>query len=113
MIQGAYNFPDIVSGDTSEITFFQIITNAAPTVLTGATIKMDFANANGVIVKYFSTLDGTISITDALNGRFQVNRYICDIPKGPYTYDLQITFPNGDIKSYITGTINVLPQVTT
>jgi len=112
MIQGIYDFPDIVSGDTSTTTDFQIITNSAPTDLTGCTIKMDFANAAGTIVKYFSTTAGTISFIDAINGKFRIEQYLCDIPKGPHTYDIQIIFPDGQIKTYITGTITVLPEVT-
>lgn len=112
MIQGTYNFPDIVSGDTSTTTDFQIITNGAPTDLTGCTIKMDFANAAGAVVKYFSTVDSTITFTDIINGKFRVEQYLCDIPKGPYTYDIQIIFADGQIKTYVSGTITVLPQVT-
>ncbi len=112
MIQGNYDFPDIVAGDTSETTEFVITVNAAPLILTGATIKMDFRDPSGKVVKYFTTENSTITIVDAINGRFRIEKYTCDIPAKTYDHDIEITLPSGVKKTYVKGQINVLDEVT-
>lgn len=112
MIQGTYNFPDVVSGDTAEATDFVFSINGVPLNLTGSTIKMDYALKNGSPVKRFTTADNSIVIKNATSGILEIVKYQCTLDPGIYYYDLEITLPTGDKKTYIRGTITVLPEVT-
>lgn len=112
MTQGTYNFPDVVAGDTAEATDFVVTINGAPLNLTGATIKMDYATRNESPVKHFTTADGSILITNPTSGIFEIVKYTCNIDPGIYYYDLEITLPSGDKKTYIRGTIKVLSEIT-
>ena len=52
-------------------------------------------------------------MTDAANGMFEIDKFTpIDFAVGTYYYDVETTFPNGDIKTYVGGTFKVLQDVT-
>lgn len=109
---GTYNFPNHKKGDTFNGIQFTVNVNALPSDLTGADIKMELRNKNCIAVLGFSTGNGRITITDAVNGVFQINSGIIDIPVDTYNYDIQITYPVNIVKTYIEGTWKIVKEYT-
>jgi hypothetical protein len=60
----------------------------------------------------FSTHNNKIQITDEVNGVFTILPSVINIPFGTYKYDIQITFPTGRVKTYITGSWKIIPDIT-
>ena len=108
-----YNFPDAVRGDTYNDVEFIITVNDAPQDLTGASIRMWVVDGNASTpTMNFNTEDDTILITDAANGTFRTA--IGEITAAPklYHYDIEITFANGEVKTWIAGYFNVKKDTT-
>jgi len=108
-----YNFPDIKFGDTHDGTSFTVLVNAVALNLTAASIKAQFrANSStGALLK--TMVDGVdITITDAVNGVFQIDPFDVDIPPGVAVYDIELTLGDGRKKTYIGGTWCILQDVT-
>lgn len=107
-----YNYPDTLFGDTFEGVQFTVTVNASPLDLTGATIKTEFRDLfSGALVKTLEIGTG-ITVTDAVNGVFQVDAFIVDIPVGNHKHDVQITLADSRVKTYITGSWEILQDVT-
>lgn len=115
--QNTFNIPDAVKGDTFVGIEFTLTVNAILSDLTGAVIKMQLKESNSstalAVLTFDNDLIGGITIIDAENGVFQIDSQVIDIPALCYFYDIQITYPNGDIKTYIRGRWTILPEVTT
>lgn len=109
---GTYNFPNHKKGDTFNGIQFTVNVNALPSDLTGCEIRMQLRNKNCVSVFEFSTINGRITITDAVNGVFQINALIIDVPVDTYNYDIQITYPPNTVKTYIEGTWKIVKEYT-
>lgn len=113
MTPGIYNFTEVVKGDVFDEKTLTITKGITPINLTGATIKMDIRIKPGYdYAKRLSTENSGITITNATGGVFKINKFICDIDAAVYRYDIQITFQNGDVKTYLAGTFTVLQDVT-
>ena len=73
-----------------------------PTNLTGVKIIIDFLWVkNGEPVFSFSTLDGTITIPNPLNGVVFMQSRLITVPENRYMFDVKLTLANGDIKEPI------------
>jgi hypothetical protein len=59
-----------------------------------------------------STYNSKILILNKQNGIIKIPEQVIDIPCGEYKYDLQVNFPTGVSKTYLTGLFKVLPQIT-
>jgi len=109
-----YNMPDHYKGDTFDELQFTLSTSpSTPIDLTGALIKCQFRKEkkNGVLKKELTESDG-ITITDAINGVFRIDSFILDWTPGKYFYDIQFTFPDTTVVTYIDGSITILQDVT-
>lgn len=110
MIQGVYNFPDVVKGDTVNVTSFAVTIDAVPLNLTGALISVKFKTSfNSPSILSLSVGSG-ITVTNASGGIFTINAFTCSFPVGEYVYDIQIV-KSGITKTYVKGTLNVLNEV--
>lgn len=100
----SYNFTHI-KGDTFEEVPFAIVKNGLPLSLTGAVIKMQLRTECGglVALNLTSVANAGITITNAANGLFKINKQIINIASGLYEYDLQITFVDGTVKTWLSG----------
>ncbi len=102
-------------GDTFDGVQFTLLNtqNSTPIDLTGVNIKIQFRHNSkiGVIQKEITDGNG-ITIDDAVNGVFSVDSFIIDWPPIVYYFDVEITFPNGVVKTYIQGTIKVIQDIT-
>ena len=56
--------------------------------------------------------DNGITITDAENGKFQIDEQIINIAAGNYKYDIRITFSDGNVKTWIKGDFLVICNIT-
>lgn len=81
--------------------------------LTGISIKMEFRKGNerGKIAKTI-TDDAGITIVDRLSGEISIDPFIIDFVAGTYYYDIQFTYPNGRVKTYIKGQMIVKEDIT-
>lgn len=101
-------------GDTFDGVQFQIKVDAAPLDLTGCQIRMQIRNDYGgrVYLDLRSISADQIIITDAVNGIFRIVPRIIDLDAKTYKYDIQITFPSGEIRTWIEGLFTVINDVT-
>ena len=101
-------------GDTFEEVPFQINVNAVPLNLAGAVIRMQLRTdyVGDVYLELTSVDSSGITITNAANGAFKINKTIIELESFSYKYDIQITLSNGEVKTWIEGIFNVLNDVT-
>ena len=114
MKQAFYNIPNQVDGDSFEFMQFNLVdANDNPIDLTGVTVKIQFRKEayNGKLVKEIDTTSG-INWIDQTLGQFKIDSFIIDWGDGKYYYDIQYTYPTGEVKTYVYGYVNVLKQVT-
>jgi len=109
-----YDIPDHRRGDTWDgISSICIQVNGAPANLTGAVIKADFRRSiDAPVALTLSTANGGIIITNAVGGIIQFPPKLIEIPFAKYLYDLQVTYPNGVVKTYFSGTWTITPDLT-
>lgn len=92
-----YNFKDHKTGTTFNGVDFALTINGRRKSIAGALIEFIFDT------KTFSTTNGGVSITDAINGKFRFNKQIITLSIGRHKYNMKITFPDGTIKIYMEG----------
>lgn len=104
------NIPPCKAGDSwtgLEIQLRDKNNNDQPIDLTGCSIEMDIVTHNKATTpaKTWSTTNGLITITDAVNGTFEVGDGIDKLNVEPniYRYDIQVTFPDTTVITYLTG----------
>lgn len=109
-----YNFPNHINGDTFNGIQFEVKVNNTAINLTGATIAMQLRESIvGVNPIDFSTTNSKITIVDAVNGKFKINKQIVQAPIcKTYLYDIQITLQNSDNYTYIKGSWNIVADIT-
>lgn len=112
-----YNFPTHINGDTFDGVTFNLKINGVAVDLTGCVIKMQLRKQPGlppVLEISTQTSPLTIVITDAVGGVFEIPQqnilvYCPDI----YKYDIQFTFPDGSVRTYVEGVWNIKNDITT
>lgn len=109
----SYNFTHI-KGDTFEEVNFAIVKNSVPLSLTGAVIKMQLRSECGglIALNLTSVASAGITITNASGGLFKINKQIIDIASGLYEYDIQITFADGSVKTWLSGDFLIQCDIT-
>lgn len=109
-----YRIPPHRRGDTWDgINSITISVNGTPVNLTGATIKMEFRQSvDYPVALTLSTTDNTIQFVNAANGVIRIPSQMIEIPFSTYLYDLQVTFPNGTVKTYMSGTWEIVSDIT-
>jgi len=111
---GCYDWPDQYAGDTVEETAFVFKSDGSPMPLTGATIRM-MVRKNGntapVISKTSVGEDG-IRFTDAANGTFVIGGFVNPDVSGVFMHDIEVTFSDGRVRTFLAGQYQIFPQVT-
>jgi len=113
--QYEYNFADKVKGDTLEPITFTVTVNSAALDLTDCTILIQFEKQPCLAYDYqmgTSAAIGGVTITDAVNGEFRIDEQILNWKAAKYYYDIQFTWTDGTVKTYIGGTIEIKQDVT-
>lgn len=102
-------------GDTYDGVQFTLLNTEdnSPIDLTGVNIKIQFRYNSkiGDLQKEINNGDG-VTISDAVNGVFSIDPFLIDWKPDLYFFDIQITFLNGIVRTYIQGTIKVIQDVT-
>lgn len=103
-----------IKGDTFEAVNFAVIKNAVVLNLTGAVIKMQLKKeCGGVPILSFTTVASAgLTITNAAGGLFKINKQIINIPEYNYVYDIEITFSDGTVKTWVEGNFVVKCDIT-
>ena len=101
-------------GDTFAEVPFQINKDGIPLDLTGAIIHMQLRKSPGstVYLNLTSVANAGITIISALNGSFKINEMILNLEANVYLYDIEITFPSGEVKTWISGQFTVINDIT-
>jgi hypothetical protein len=109
-----YTIPTHRRGDTWDgINSIAINVNGAPINLSGASIKMEFReNIDYPVVLTLSTQNSGIQILNAATGTIRLPSHNVEIPCGHYMYDLQVTYSTGVVKTYITGSWEIVADIT-
>jgi hypothetical protein len=110
----SYTIPKHRTGDTwkgiKNITIFRM---GSALNLLSAVAKMQVRNqTDAPHLIEFSSKNGTIVFTDAENGVLMIPEVLVDIPVGNYLWDLQITLSSGEVKTFIGGNWNIIPDIT-
>jgi hypothetical protein len=88
----------------------------APINLTGSQIKMQVRRLpdDPQVIMEFSTTDTSIAIEGTANNIIYVKPKLvpATAPATRCVYDVQISFPNGEVKTYIRGYFEILKDVT-
>tara|TARA_R110000868_G_scaffold4583_3_gene28695 strand:+ start:1842 stop:2174 length:333 start_codon:yes stop_codon:yes gene_type:complete len=101
-------------GDTFAEVPFQINKDGIPLNLTGAIIHMQLRKSPGgtVYLNLTSVSNLGITMTSALDGAFKINEMILNLEANVYLYDIEITFPSGEVKTWISGQFTVTNDIT-
>lgn len=111
----AYNFPDVIKGDTYNGTSFTMTLNGVAMDLTYATISMDLRLIPlGTIAQHFDSDGGGITIdSDPTTGIFVFDAQVIDLDAAQYYFDIEFSFSNNStVKTYISGRWTVLQDIT-
>lgn len=111
-----YNFPTQARGDgfKARKLVVEILNNnvTTPLDLTGCAILVQFRlTTNSEVFLEWNTADNSILITDAVNGEFQMQEKSLSVTPSVYMYDVQVTFPNGFVRTYFKGNFKIEADV--
>lgn len=110
-----YNIPEHLRGDTFDGKVFAIQKNGLALDLTDAEIKMDVRRQGILHLRLKNDPgagEGSITITDAVGGKFRIDPQIIDIPGTTYIYEIEILFPNDVNKTYVGGSWPIREDIT-
>lgn len=111
-----YNFPDHICGDTWKgVSSINIMEDSLSVNLLDCDVLIQFRSNKNLASPVFlelSTYSDTIKILNSDDGIISIPEQLINIPVGEYDYDLQINFPSGKTKSFLSGKINILPEIT-
>lgn len=110
---GKYNFPDVISGDDFiGTTVTMQDADGDPIDLSSAQIRIAFRKDKntGPVVKSISVGSG-ITLTDAVNGIFQIDAFTCTFGAGTYYHDWHFVLAGAN-KTLIRGTLEVVRDIT-
>jgi|APGre2960657404_1045060.scaffolds.fasta_scaffold00086_25 hypothetical protein len=92
---------------------FAILADTTAVNLSGCTILVQVrpTPTSTSVVLTLSTANSTISIGGASLNQITFNK-IVDVAAGTYVYDMNVTFPSGEVKTYIYGNFIVQEDIT-
>jgi hypothetical protein len=109
-----YDFKDQVRGDTFKGAEFEVLENGVAVNLANYRIRMHLRTAadSTQIQHLFDTDNATITITDALAGKFVLEPVIINLPARMYVYDIEFTSPAGVVRTWVRGNFPIVADVT-
>jgi len=110
MLPAIYNFSKAVEGDTHDGVSVTVKSDGAAVNLTNITIAMQVRSATDAVALNLTVGSG-LTKTNAAAGVFTVNAFTMPAA-GTYSYDVQFTYANGSIKTYMSGHITSIDGVT-
>jgi len=97
-----------IRNDTFDEVPFELKKNSTVINLTGATIRMQLRKVAGGVIAFAPSL----TITNATNGLFKINKQIIDVESFNYLYDIEIAFADGTVKTWISGEFLIKNDIT-
>lgn len=103
-----------ITNDTLNAITFNVTVDAVPLDLTGAVITMQARATRDTepVLALTSVLSAGITITNAVSGQFKINKQILTVSPGIYLYDIQFLMANGDVHTYVSGTLTLIGDIT-
>ena len=95
-------------GDTFKQVDFQINVDNLPLDLTDAVIAIQLRKEAGSPI----VLEPTITILNAIEGRFCIDEQIIDIQACGYKYDIQLTLASGEVYTWVSGIFTITDDIT-
>ena len=91
---------------------FAILADTTPVDLSGCTILIQVrpTPTSATIALTLSTADSSISIGGVNRNQITLNKKV-DVTAGSYVYDMNVTFPSGEVKTYIWGNFIVQEDI--
>ena len=109
------NLLDRKKGNTSRPVLFEFFNDdGTEKNMTGVLAFLQFraGDPNGYVRGDFSIGTGLTWVSESL-GQLRVDQIlILDWPVDTYYYDVRLKFTDGSIKTYVRGTMNVIPIIT-
>lgn len=108
------NFSTVKNDTFNPTWIIEFLLNDVAIDLTGCEIKAEFKLPNSeAIVWTMTTVDSSILIVSPpTSGKIQFASQIIDIAAGKYNYDIQITFTDDVVKTYVRGVFTVIQDIT-
>ncbi len=106
-----YDLPNVRKGDTFDGVAFTLLLDGDPMDLDGATVSMKVRSqsSTGTLVDTLTIANSRITrIANALT----IVPFLVTYAAGNYYYDLQITFDDGRVKTYIFGNWVIIQDTT-
>lgn len=91
---------------------FAILADTTPIDLSGSTILIQVrpTPSSTEVALTLSTADSSIGIGGVDSNQITLNK-IVDIAAGNYVYDMNVTFPSGEVKTYLWGNFIVTEDI--
>lgn len=114
MTPASYSIPAHVSGDTwGGIPSIVITINGSPPTNNVVSAKIQFRKSAGSsVVLTLSSDEADITIVDAVNWELRVEKKVVTLCAGTYLFDLQTIDADGDIKTFLKGSWEILEDIT-
>lgn len=91
---------------------FALLADTTPIDLSGCTILIQVrpTPTSASVVLELTTDDSSIGIGGIDNNQITLNK-IVDVAAGTYVYDMNVTFPSGEVKTYLWGNFIVTEDI--
>lgn len=91
---------------------FALLADTTPIDLSGSTILIQIrpTPASESVVLTLSTATNTITIGGANRNQITLNKKV-EVTAGSYVYDMNVTFPSGEVKTYLWGNFIVSEDI--
>jgi len=91
---------------------FALLADTTPIDLSGSTILIQVrpTPSSSEVALELTTDDSSIGIGGIDSNQITLNK-IVDIPAGTYVYDMNVTFPSGEVKTYLWGNFIVTEDI--
>ena len=113
MLPQYHNYGTFLRGATvpeKKFTFTQVIDGVASVIdLSTAAIRCEFSI--DATRKYTFTESNGIDATNAAQGEFTIEKFIPEWA-GVYKYDIEITFADGTVRTYVDGILDIKNDTT-
>jgi hypothetical protein len=91
---------------------FALLADTTPIDLSGSTILIQVrpTPTSSVVALELTSEDSSIGIGGVDNNQITLNK-IVDVAAGTYVYDMNVTFPSGEVKTYLWGNFIVSEDI--
>lgn len=106
-----YNIRVIRNDSTNNIQFQLVDPDQSGGLVNGSILMQIRDCTTGAVLKELSSANGGIEVVNEVDGLFSVKPYVCDLSPKKYSYDIQITYADGSVKTRFKGIYEVLKDI--